>query len=59
MKKIFISTRGKRNLNKIYKGDVTYDNIKSYKKAGLHSVSRKYIFGNTTEVGVKLTPKPF
>ena len=31
---------------------MTYDNIKSHKKPGLHPLSRRYIFGKTTE-GVK------
>ena len=28
-----------RNLNEIFRKDVTYDNIKSHKKAGLHPLS--------------------
>ena len=27
---------------------MTYDNIKSHKKPGLHPLSRRYIFGKTT-----------
>ena len=27
---------------------MTYDNTKSHKKSGLHSLSRRYIFRNTT-----------
>ena len=35
-----------RNFNDIFRIDVTYDNIKSRKKPGLHRLSRRYIFGN-------------
>ena len=40
---------------------MTYDNIKSDKKPGLHPLSRKDIFGKTTGWGggVKLTSQPF
>ena len=39
------------NLNKIFKKDVTYKSIKSYKKPGLHTLSRKHMFGETTGGG--------
>ena len=42
------------NFSKIFR-NVTYDNIKSHKKAGLHTFYRKYIFRKTSG-GVKLTP---
>ena len=32
------------NFNEIFRKDVTYDNIKSHKKIGLHSVLIRYIF---------------
>ena len=42
------------NFNGIFRKDVTYDNIKSHKKPGLHPLSRRYIFGKTIGgVGVK------
>ena len=34
-----------RNLNEIFKKDVTYDNITSHKKAEFHPLFRRYIFG--------------
>ena len=40
-----------RNFNEIFRKDVTYDDIKSHKKPRLHPLSRRYIFGKTTEEG--------
>ena len=40
-----------RNFNKMFRKDVTYDNIKSHKKKELHPLSRRYIYGKTTRVG--------
>ena len=37
--------------SEIFRKDVTYDNIKSHKKAELHSLSIRYIFGKTTGGG--------
>ena len=37
-----------RNFNESFKRDVTYDNIRSHKKLGLHSFSKKLIFGKAT-----------
>ena len=37
-----------RNFNEIFKEDVTYNNIKSHKKPGLHPFSEKHIFGKIT-----------
>ena len=37
-----------RSFNKIIRKDVNYDNIKSHKKAELHPLSIRYIFGKTT-----------
>ena len=37
-----------RNSNETFRKDVTYYNIKSHKKAGLHTLPRRYIFGKTT-----------
>ena len=44
-----------RNFNKIFRKDVTYGNIKSHKKPGVHPLSRRYIFEKTIGRGVKLT----
>ena len=38
-----------RNFINIFRKDVSYDNVKSYKKPGLHPLSRRYIFRKTTE----------
>ena len=38
-----------RSLNEIFRKDVTYDNVRSHKKLGLHPLSRRYIFEKTTE----------
>ena len=46
-----------RNFNEIFRKDVTYDNIKIYKIAELHSLSRKYIFEKHRRI--KLTPPIF
>ena len=46
-KKIFISSERLRNVNDIFRKDVTYDNNKNPKKTGLHPFSRKHIFGKT------------
>ena len=35
---------------------LTYDNIKSHKKAGFHSLFGTYIFRKTTNVGVRPLP---
>ena len=43
-----------RNFNEIFRKNMSYDNIKSYKKTGLNPLSRKYSLGKTTGVGVKL-----
>ena len=36
------------NFNEVFGKVVTYDNIKSYKKQGLHPFSRRCIFGKPT-----------
>ena len=41
--------------NEIFGKDLIYDNIKSYKKAGLHPLPRKHIFGKSTGGWVKLS----
>ena len=46
-----------RNLNEVFRKDVTYDDIKSHKKAGFHSLIRRQIFEKTTGE-VKLTLPP-
>ena len=38
-----------RNFNEIFRKGPSYDNSKSHNKAGLQSVSRKYVFGKTKE----------
>ena len=43
-----------RNFNEVFRKDVTYDNIKSYKKTGFHSLFKRYDFRKTTG----LTPPP-
>ena len=49
-----------RNLNEIFKKDVTYDNTKSHKKPDFHPLFRRYIFRKTTVVEcVKLISPPF
>ena len=49
-----------RNFNEIFGKNVTCDNVKSHKKAGLHLLSRKcnsgIIRGGGRGGGVKLTP---
>ena len=37
---------------------MTYDDIKSHLKPGLHAFSEKHIFGKTTGDWVKLKPRP-
>ena len=37
-----------RNFNEIFRKDMAYDNIKSYKKPEFQSLCRKHIFGKTT-----------
>ena len=41
----------------IFRKDVTYDNIETHKKPGLHPLFGRYICGKTTG-RVKLTPPP-
>ena len=53
-KKIFITSErleGLRDYNEIFRKDVTYDNIKSYQKPGLHLLSEKHIYRKTTGGG--------
>ena len=40
---------GPRNFNEIFRNNMTYDNIKSYKIGRLHPLSKKCISGETTE----------
>ena len=42
--KFFISSEQLENFNEIFRKDVTYDNIKSHKKAGFHPLFRRYNF---------------
>ena len=47
-----------RNFNEIFKKNMTYNNIKSHKKARLYRLSEKYIPGKTTG-GVNSTAPAF
>ena len=40
-----------RHFNENFRKDVTYDNIKSHTKPGLHPLSRRCIFAKTTGGG--------
>ena len=40
-----------RHFNENFRKDVTYDNIKSHAKPGLHPLSRRCIFAKTTGGG--------
>ena len=44
-----------RNFIDVFRKDVNYDNIKSYKKPGLHRLSRRYIWEKTTWEWVEVT----
>ena len=46
-----------RNFNEIFRKDVTYDNIKSHEKPGVHPFSEKHFWKDYR--GLKLTPQPF
>ena len=46
-----------RNFNKIFRKNMTYNNIKSHKKEGLHAFFGRYIFRKTT-VGGQIDPPP-
>ena len=48
-----------RNLNEIFRKDVTYDNIKSHKKSGFRPLFRRYIFEKTTAGGQIYPPCRF
>ena len=54
--KIYLQS-GLKNFNEIFRKNVSYDNIKSYKKPGLYPLVRKCSFGETTGV-VKWNPPP-
>ena len=47
-----------RNLNEMFRKDVTFDNVKSHKKGGFHPLFRRYIFGKTKGPGAGLTLPP-
>ena len=48
-----------RNFNEIFMKDVTYDHIKSRKKARLYPLFRRYIFGkNPAAGGGQIDPSP-
>ena len=46
-----------RSFDEIFRKDVTYDNIKSHKKARFHPLFRMYIFRKNTR-GIRLNPLP-
>ena len=48
-----------RNLNEIFRKDVTYDNIKCHKKLEFHPLCRRYIFRKTTGEGQIDSPSRF
>ena len=48
MKKIVISSE---ECHWNFRQDVTYDDIKSHKKTGIHPVYQRYTFGKTAEEG--------
>ena len=45
------------NFDEILEENVTHNNINSHKKAGLHPVCKKYIFGKTILLRVKAMQK--
>ena len=47
-RKSFYLPNDLRDFNEIFRKDVTYDNVKSYKKVALHPVSKRCIFGKAT-----------
>ena len=47
-----------KKFNENFRRDVTYNNMKSHKKARFHPNFRIYIFGKTTGWGVKLPHPP-
>ena len=48
-----------RNFKEIFRKDIAYNDIKSHKKPGFLPLFRRYIFGKTVVVEVKLIPQPF
>ena len=46
------------NFKEFFRKDVTHDNIKSHKKAGLQRLSKRYIFVKNTRGRVTLIPSP-
>ena len=59
LKKISISSERHDEFQRNAQENVTYDNLKSHKKPGLHPLSRKQNFGKKQTGGVKLTPSLF
>ena len=51
--------RDLRNFKEIFRKDIAYNDIKSHKKPGFLPLLRRYIFGKTVVVEVKLIPQPF
>ena len=48
------------NFNELLLKNVTHNNVKSHKKTGRHTRSRKYIFGKTIGEGVgQIDPASF
>ena len=45
-----------RNFNELFGRNVAYDSIKSHKKLGFHTLSRKHISGKTTGGGGQIDP---
>ena len=45
-----------RNFKEFFRKDMAFNDIKSHKKPGFYPLSRRYIFGKTAEIEVKLIP---
>ena len=45
-----------RKFKEFFRKDMAFNNIKSHKKPGFYPLSRRYIFGKTAEIEVKLIP---
>ena len=50
VRKIFL-LNGLRNVNEIFRKDVTYGNVKSHKNTGFHPLFRRYSFEKPLERG--------
>ena len=48
-----------RKFKEFFRKDMAFNNTKSHKKPGFFPLSRRYIFGKTAEIEVKLIPHPY